>query len=402
MRLWSQSNFGEDLIFTYRGGSLFLWDATNGTEVRGVYLTVGGTDVPTIVNYTLVSDISRFVFAFGCNPTGSAVLDPMLIRWSDQEDASAWGPLATNQAGNLRLSSGTEIITALQARQEILVWSDSAVYNLQYLGAPEVWGGQLVGDNITVASQNAVIYANNTAYWMGKDKFYIYDGTVQTLPCSVKSYVFDDFNSEQTDQVVTGTNERFDEIWWFYCSSSSTQADRYVVYNYIDNIWFYGSMLRSAWMDSDLREYPLAATYSNNLTNHEIGQDDKETSTPTAITATLVSAEFDLDEGDKFMFVSRILPDVSFTGSSADSPAVSMTLSPMQNSGSGYNSPLSEGGNSSATVTRSATVPIEQFTGQAYIRLRGRQMAFKVESDALGVAWKLGYPRLDMRPDGRR
>ena len=402
MRLWSQSNFGEDLIFAYRGGSLFLWDATNGTEARGVYLTVGGTDVPTIVNYTLVSDISRFVFAFGCNPTGSAVLDPMLIRWSDQEDASDWGPLATNQAGSLRLSSGTEIITALQSRQEILVWSDSAVYNLQYLGAPEVWGGQLVGDNITIASQNAVIYANNTAYWMGKDKFYVYDGTVQTLPCSVKSYVFDDFNFEQTDQVVTGTNERFDEIWWFYCSSSSTQADRYVVYNYVDNIWFYGSMLRSAWMDSDLREYPLAATYSNNLTNHEIGQDDRETSTPTAITATLVSAEFDLDEGDKFMFVSRILPDVSFIGSSADSPAVSMTLSPMQNSGSGYNSPLSEGGNSSATVTRSATVPIEQFTGQAYIRLRGRQMAFKVESDALGVAWKLGYPRLDMRPDGRR
>jgi hypothetical protein len=218
----------------------------------------------------------------------------------------------------------------------------------------------------------------------------------------VRSYVFNDFNTSQYAQVIAGTNERFDEIWWFYCSADSTQNDRYVVYNYLQDIWYYGTLSRSAWIDADLRDNPMAATYSNNLVNHEVGYDNQETSTPAAITATLVSSEFDLDDGDKFMFVKRMLPDVTFEGSTADAPAATMTLSPMENSGSGYNNPLSEGGNSSATVTRSATVPIEQFTGQVFVRVRGRQMAFKIESTELGVAWKLGIPRLDMRPDGRR
>ena len=282
------------------------------------------------------------------------------------------------------------------------VWTDTAVYGLQYLGAPEVWGAQLLGDNITLASPNAAAYSGNLAYWMGTDKFYIYDGTVKTLPCSIRSYIFNDFNFSQYDQVVAGTNERFDEIWWFYCSENSTQNDRYVVYNYLQDIWYYGTLSRSAWIDADLRENPMAATYSNNLVNHEVGYDCQETSTPFPITATLISSEFDLDDGDKFMFVKRMLPDVTFEGSTADSPAATMTLSPLENSGSGYNNPLSEGGNSSATVTRSATVPIEQFTGQVFVRVRGRQMAFKIESTELGVAWKLGIPRLDMRPDGRR
>jgi len=326
----------------------------------------------------------------------------MLIRWSDQEDVAKWTPAATNQAGDLRLSRGSEIITALQARQEILVWTDTALYGLQYLGAPEVWGAQLLGDNITIASTSAAVYSGNVAYWMGTDKFYLYDGTVQTLPCAVRSYVFNDFNFSQYAQVVAGTNERFDEIWWFYCSAESTQNDRYVVYNYMQDIWYYGTLSRSAWMDADLRENPLAATYSNNLVQHEVGYDCQETATPIAITATLLSSEFDLDDGDKFMFVSRMLPDVTFDGSTADNPSAVMTLLPLQNSGSGYNSPTSEGGSDNATVTRSTTVPIEQFTGQVYIRVRGRQMAFKIESTELGVAWKLGIPRLDMRPDGRR
>ena len=406
IRLWSQANFGEDLILADRGGDIYIWDASAGAVAgnRATFLTsaIGQCGVPTIVNYTTVSDIFRFVFCFGCNPVGSSVLDPMLIRWSDQEDAINWTPQATNQAGSLRLSNGSEIVTALQSRQEMLVWTDAALYGMQYLGAPEVWGANLLGSNLTIASQNAAIIASDIAYWMGKDKFYSYDGVVKTLPCSIRSYIFDDFNQQQTDQVICGTNERFNEVWWFYCSSGSTTVDRYVIYNYGEDAWAYGNMARTAWIDADLRELPLAATYSNNIVKHEIGYDDKETSSVYPITATLVSAEFDLDDGDRAMFISRVLPDVTFAGSTASTPAVTMTISPMVNSGSGYNIPLSEGGNSSATVTRTATVPIEEFTGQAYVRLRGRQMAFKVESTAEGVAWKLGATRFDMRPDGRR
>jgi hypothetical protein len=404
IRLWSQANFGEDLFFTYRGGSPFYWDASNELTTRAVYVSSlgGASDVPTIVNKAFVSDIFRFAFCFGANDLGAAALDPMLIRWSDQEDVANWTPAATNQAGSLRLSRGSEIVTAIQARQEILVWTDTAVYGLQYLGAPEVWGAQLLGDNITIASTNAAVYSGNIAYWMGTDKFYSYDGTVKTLPCSVRSYVFNDFNFSQYGQVVAGTNERFDEIWWFYCSAGVTQNDRYVVYNYLQDIWYYGTLSRSAWIDSDLRENPMAATYSNNLVNHEVGYDNQESATASPIVATITSSEFDLDDGDKFMFINRMLPDVTFDGSTVSAPAATMTLLPMQNSGSGYNSPLSEGGTNTSTVTRSATVPIEKFTGQVFVRVRGRQMAFTMESTEIGVAWKLGIPRLDMRPDGRR
>jgi len=407
IRLWSQANFGEDLILADRGGNVYTWDASTGavTGNRATILSdVVGADAstPTIVNYVTVSDIYRFVICFGCNDYGSSILDPMLLRWSDQEDSLTWAPSATNQAGSLRLSNGSEIITALQSRQELLIWTDAALYSMQYLGAPEVWGANLLGSNTTIASQNAAVYANDVAYWMGTDKFYMYDGIIKTLPCSIRSYIFDDFNQQQRDQVISGTNERFTEIWWFYCSSGSTTVDKYVIYNYGENAWSYGSLARTAWLDSDLRDLPLAATYSNNLVKHETGYDDKETGTVNPITATLVSAEFDLDDGDRAMFISRVLPDVTFEGSTTSSPAVTMTISPLTNSGSGYKSPLSEGGNSAATVTRTATVPIEKFTGQAYVRLRGRQMAFKVESTAEGVAWKLGATRFDMRPDGRR
>ena len=404
IRLWSQANFGEDLFFTYRGGEPFYWTASTGVATRAVYVSAlaGASNVPTVVNKAFVSDIFRFAFCFGANELGSAPLDPMLIRWSDQEDVANWTPAATNQAGSLRLSRGSEIITTLQARQEILIWTDTALYGLQYLGAPEVWGAQLLGDNITIASPNAAAYSGNIAYWMGKDKFYIYDATVKTLSCSIRSYIFNDFNSAQYEQVIAGTNERFDEIWWFYCSEDATQIDSYAVYNYEQDIWYYGTLARTAWIDSDLRDNPVAATYNNNLVNHEVGYDNKETATTVAITATIVSSEFDLDDGEKFMFINRMLPDVTFDGSTANSPAAVMTLLPLENSGSGYNSPASEGGNDNATVTRSAVVPIEKFTGQVFVRVRGRQMAFKLESTAIGVAWKLGVPRLDMRPDGRR
>jgi hypothetical protein len=404
MRIWSQSNFGEDLFFTYRGGAPFYWDASTGVNTRAVYVSSlgGASDVPVIANIAFVSDIFRFAFCFGANELGSSPLDPMLIRWSDQEDVANWTPTALNQAGSLRLSQGTEIVAARQARQEVLVWTDSAVYGLQYLGAPEVWGAQLLGANITVVSPNATIYANNVAYWMGIDKFYYYDGTVKTLPCTVRSYVFNDINKEQFNQVVCGTNEQFDEVWWFYPSAGATQNNRYVVYNYIDNIWYYGTLSRSAWIDADLRDNPIAATYSNNLVFQEFGVDCNELGTANPITATITSGEFDIDDGDRFMLINRILPDMTFVGSTADAPSATMTILPLENSGSGYYNPLSVGGNSTATITRITTVPIEEFTGQVFVRIRGRQIAVKIESTGLGVTWKLGKPRLDMRPDGRR
>jgi hypothetical protein len=313
-----------------------------------------------------------------------------------------WTPGATNQAGSLRLSRGTEIVAATQARQEVLVWTDTALYSLQYLGAPEVWGAQILGDNISIAGPNATVYANNVAYWMGRDKFYRYDGTVIPLPCDVRRYVFNDFNFEQYEQVFAGTNQAFNEIWWFYCAAGSTQLNRYVVYNYVENLWYYGTLRRTAWIDAKLRDYPIAATYTYNLVYQEYGADCNETGTTFPINAYVVSAEFDLDDGDKFVLVNRVLPDVTFDGSTADSPALTMTLLPLSNSGAGYNNPLSQGGNSSNVVNRTAVLPIEVYTGEVFTRIRGRQLALRVESTGLGVKWQLGSPRLDMRPDGRR
>jgi hypothetical protein len=405
IRLWSQANFGEDLIFAPRGGDIYFWDATAGLTSRGVTLASiapVGANVPSVQDLILVSDISRFVFCFGCNDLASATKNPMLIRWSDQENATQWTPAATNQAGSLQLSRGAEIIAAKQARQEVLVWSDSALYALQYVGAPVVWGAQLVGENISIASQNAVAYANGVAFWMGIDKFYMYDGRTQPLPCNLRKFVFNDFNTAQYRQVFAGTVESYHEVWWFYCSAESDTADRYVVYNYLDNIWYYGTMDRTAWLDSGLRDYPLAATYSNNLVNQEEGVDDNELGASTPIHAYASTAEFDLDDGHQFNFIWRVLPDITFDGSTTESPSAVMTLLPMQNSGSGYNSPASVGGSNNGTITRSAVLPIEKFTEQLNTRVRGRQMTMKIESTEAGVTWQLGSPRLDMRPDGRR
>lgn len=497
----SQSNFGSDLVFAYRGGQMYRWDyrlgfllgantvtitigantfitttnnwpgstatiipvrfSTTGALPTGMtvgtlyymrlaasttpnlfvlYSDSGATSVvatsgsatgvttinvssvvvadavtaansPEAVNYVLVSDLYRFIFAMGVNDYGvsggtspgpsPALISPMLIRWCDQEDYTQWTPAATNQAGSLTLSRGSEIITALQARQEVLVWTDVAVYSLQYLGAPEVWGAQLVGENISIVSQNCVAYASGVAFWMGKDKFYRYDGRTQTLRCDLRQYIFSDINFNQFDQIFAGTNEGFNEVWWFYCSADSSTIDRYVIYNYAEDIWYYGTLARTAWSDVGVFDYPLAATYSNNLVYQEYGLDDNVTGTPAAITASITSAEFDLDDGDKFLFIRRILPDLTFRGSSASSPSGVLTIKPLKNSGSGYTSPASEGGSDNATVTRTATVPIEAFTGQVYVRIRARQIAMKFESTGLGVAWQLGSMRLDMRPDGR-
>jgi hypothetical protein len=404
IRLWSQFNFGEDLVFGPRGGAIYYWDSSSGVGTRAVNLnTLGGaSDVPTIQNCILVSDVSRFVLAFGCNDYGSATQNPMLIRWSDQEDAANWTPAATNQAGSLQLSRGSEIITAIQSRQEIIVFTDNAVYALQYLGPPAVWGATLLGDNTSIVSQNAATVASGVTFWMGVDKFYKYDGRVQTLRCDLRQYIFSDLNKNQYSQVFAGTNEGFNEVWWFYCSSGSDVVDRYAIYNYLEDIWYYGNMGRTAWLDSGLRDYPIAATYLNNIVNHESGVDDNSTEVPAPIAATITSAEFDLDDGHNFMFLYRVLPDITFRGSDAASPTARMYMQPLKNSGSGYTTPPSVGGENNRPITRTAVLPIEEYTGQIFTRVRARQMSVKVESDGLGVTWQLGAPRLDLRRDGRR
>jgi hypothetical protein len=404
LRLWSQSNFGENLLFAPRGGALYYWVATNGLNTIGFDISTmyGASDVPTIQNSVAISDASRFVFAFGCNDYGSAVQDPMLIRWSDQESITNWTPDATNQAGSLRLSHGSYIQAAMQVRQEILVWTDSTVYSLQYLGPPAIWGSQLLGDNISIAGQNATALASSVVYWMGRDKFYKYDGSVSTLNCDLRQFIYGNINLAQASQFFASTNEGFNEVWFFYCSANSTKNDTYVIYNYVEQIWYYGYMGRTAWLDTGLRNYPLAATYYSNIVYHEYGVDDGTNATALPIDSYIVSSEFDIDDGHNFGFVWRILPDLTFRGSSSGNPNVLMTLYPLQNSGSGYNDPLSEGGSAYATVSRPTDVTVEQYTGTIYVRVRGRQMAFRVGNNNLGDQWQLGAPRIDIRKDGRR
>jgi len=476
LQLWSQINYGEDLVFGPRGGGLYYWDATAGLTTRGVLLnSLGGTvsftnasptvvtstvlytegaalkfsggslptgvtagttyyvynvngltfnlldvagaevntsssgtgavstivDVPTVQNSITVSDSSRFIIVFGCNDYGSATLDPMLIRWSAQDDPYNWTPDPTNQAGFVRVSHGSEIVATVQTRQEVVVFTDSAVYSFQYLGPPYVWAPQLLGDNISIEGPNAAVIASGIVYWMGVDKFYSYDGRVQTLNCDLRRHIFGDFNQAQAAQVFAGTNEGFNEVWWFYCSSNSNEIDRYVIYNYLEKIWYYGNMKRTAWLDSGLLDFPLAATYSNNLVYHEQGLNNNETGTTTAIDAYISSSEFDIGDGHNFGFVWRVLPDLTFENAenspTGATPSVAMTLYGLANSGSGVTSTASQ------PVAKSSTYVItEQFTGMIFTRMRGRQMIFKISSNQINTVWQLGAPRIDIRPDGRR
>jgi hypothetical protein len=374
---------------------------------RGIDLAdAGDNDAPLFQNYILVSDAFRFVLVFGTNDYGADYIDPMLIRWSDQEDPYTWTPAITNQAGSLKLSHGSSIVTAIQSRQEIVVFTDSSLYSLQYVGPPYVWTAQLIADNISIVGPNAATIASGAVYWMAVDKFYKYDGRVQTLNCDLRRYVFGDFNVLQTQQVYASTNEGFNEIWWFYCSENANQSDLYVVYNYLENVWYYGTMGRSAWLDSGLLPLPIAATYDSELVQHEDGVDAYVLGNITALPANISSSEFDIGDGHNFGYVWRVLPDLTFSGSSnvagtsgsgVPTPAVTMTLYPMQNSGSGT------GNAAEASVTKGSNYVItEEFTGQIYTRARGRQMIFKISSDQIGTTWQLGAPRLDIKPDGRR
>lgn len=377
---------------------------TQSVSPRGVLLSsLPGSDgyAPLYQSTFTISDSSRFVIVFGTNDYDSTVFDPMLIRWSDQESLTVWYPAITNQAGSVRLSHGSEIITTLQSRQEIVVWTDSSLYSLQYLGPPYVWGVQLLADNISIIGPNAAAMASGVSYWMGVDKFYKYDGRVQTLRCDLRQYIYGDINLQQSEQFFGSTNEGFNEVWWFYCSSSSVTIDRYVVYNYLEDNWYYGTMGRTAWLDTGLRDYPIAATYSYNIVEHENGVDDGTTSPATAISASITSSQYDLDDGNNFAFVYRMIPDLTFRGStSGTTPTITMYLQGLNNSGSG----ITQTGNANVVNTGPApsVINVDEFTGQIYIRIRGRQMQMKITSNTLGTQWQLGSPRIDMRPDGRR
>jgi hypothetical protein len=431
LRLWSHSPFGEDLIFNPRGTSLFYWaNATSASTFNRAQLlgpsativTKSGSvttdaDCPTVANVVMVSDASRFVIAYGCNDYGSVVQDPLLVRWSDQESFATWTPAITNQAGSTRLSHGSQIVTAMQTRQEILVLTDTTIYSMQYLGPPFVWGFQIMGDNISIAGPNSIATANNITYWMGTDKFYMYAGRVQTLPCTLREYVYNDINLEQSYQFCSGTNEGYSEIWWHYCSSNSTVINRYIIYNYLENSWYYGdwnnyqgvSQGRTAWLDSSLRAFPMAITYgvtggSTNaqLLYHEDGADDGTENPSVPIAAEVTSSDFDIGDGHNFGFVWRLIPDLTFDGSFVNNPTAMFTVLPRANSGSAYGSSNNPSVISTQNYQNTRSYAIQQFTQQVYVRIRGRQMAFKISSNTLGVQWQLGVPRIDIRADGRR
>ncbi len=448
---------------------------TASATISTITISYAGRHIPEQTNQVMTSSVSNFTICFGSNPyspdTFTSDFDPMLVRWSDADNAYDWVPAATNQSGEQLLSHGSFIQCALDTRQEILIWTDSALFSMQYLGPPYIWGINLLMDNISIISPNAGIAVNDVVYWMGVDKFYMYSGRVETLPCTLRQYVYTDINTSQFSQIVCGTNEGYNEIWWFYPSADSIVNNRYVIYNHLERIWYYGTMDRTAWLDSPgLRQYPLgcfsvANTYLTSLTLsssatilpvldassypntgtvtinseqitytskgdtslngcvrgvngttaashvgyspitfrvqnqvlfHEIGNDDVSQSPSLPIEAYIESSDFDISDGETFGYVWRMLPDLTFAGSTTSTPTVTLTVRPRQNSGSNYTNA------DSPTVTRTATIPIQQFTGQVYTRVRGRQMAFRLDSNEKGVAWQMGAMRIDVKPDGRR
>lgn len=466
---------GTYVTTAYAGGLTIPISSTTSAPSSGSYtFSYAGRHTPHTTMQVLTSSVGNFVFALGSNPYNpfdfSEQFDPLLVRWSDADNPYEWVPSAINQSGEIRVSNGSYLVTAVDNRQEILVWSDTALFSMQYIGPPYAWGLNLILDNISIISPKAAVTAGDgLTYWMGVDKFYAYSGRVDTLPCTVRQFIFGDLNKDQAYQIVSGVNEGFSEIWWFYPSSNSLINDRYVVYNYLDKVWYYGTLNRTAWLDSPLRSYPLASysiqtsyldtainasqntitlvnanTYpdsgtvtidsekiaytgktGNTLTGctrgaesttaashlaystasfripnqvmlHEYQYDDRASGQPEPIEAYIESSDFDIGEGHNFGFVWRILPDLTFSGSTATNPQVMLTVKPRQNSGTNY------GTADSPTVTRTSTYPVEQFTGQVYTRVRGRQMSFRIDSTELGVFWQLGAMRIDIRPDGRR
>jgi hypothetical protein len=495
LRLWSQANYGQNLVFNPRGGPIYYWvvdtnpnnynvaqvlSKTNTNTQNSVqywYTDAGATACPTICNFVMVSDASRFVIAFGTDTYGNGTQNPMLISWSDQQNITVWNPQITNQAGNYTLSRGSQIVSAVQTRQEIIVFTDIALYSMQYLGAPYVWGFNILADNISIAGPNVAVAVNNVTYWMGSDKFFMYSGQVQTLPCTLRDYVFQDINKSQSYQFFAGINEGYNEIWWFYCSAASNVIDKYVIYNHLEQTWYYGDMTRTAWADTPLRGFPTALGYapvttvtqavsltdttiniaskgnfptagvveidaeriiytgststtltgcsrgaygttasvhpigtvvtdigivSSGIIYHENGVDNATANPPVPIDAYVQSSDFDIGDGHNFGFVWRIIPDISFNGSTSSAPKVTFTVFPRQNPGSLYGTSDLPTVTSGKSYVGQSTYDVQQFTEYAFCRVRGRQMSFVVSSTDTGVQWQLGVPRLDITPDGRR
>jgi len=403
LRIWTHDNFGEDLLMNVRDGDIYYWDASVGTSTRAVKLSLrSDADVgtPTVAKKVMVSDVDRHVICFGCDPiTEIGTQDPLLIRFSSQEDPTTWIPSATNTAGDLRIGSGSEIVAAVETRQQILVITDVSVHSMQFLGPPFTFGIQMISENTTIRGPQAAIAVDDTVFWMGLQEFYVYAGSVRKLACSVKDHVFSDFNSEQSEKVVAGINSSFGEVWWFYPSANSSENDKYVIYNYEQQIWYIGSLARTAWLDRGVNDFPIAANVDKYLYNHEIGFDDGSTNGP--ISAHIESSQMDIQDGDEFLFIRRVLPDITFrdsTGSGGSNPSANFILKARNFPGADYSSSET----SSNSITQTSTSPIEQFTDQVHVRIRGRSFALRVESTAEGVGWRLGSPRVDIRPDGKR
>jgi len=399
LRIWSHDNFGEDLIINVRDGDIFYWDKTNGLANRAVELAslAGASSTPTIAKQVMVSDRDRHVIAFGCDSElEPGVQDPLLIRFSDQENITQWQSRVDNTAGDLRIGSGSKIITAVETRQQILVFTDVSLHAMQFLGPPFTFGINAISENITIASPLAAIAVEDNVYWMGAEEFYAYGGAVQRIPCSVRDYVFTNINNDQLEKVTAGLNTAFSEVTWFYPSANSSENDSYVTYNYDQKIWYYGLMSRTCWLDRGVNNDPLAASPDHYLYFQEIGFDDGSTSPATGITSYIESSQMDLGEGDQFAFMRRLIPDLTFRDSTSPSPQATMTLKVRNFPGGNYLS------SDSRSVVKTASIPVEQFTEQVFVRLRGRSFAFRIESEDTGVGWRLGSPRVDVRPDGRR
>jgi hypothetical protein len=400
LRIWSHDNFGEDLLMNVRDEGIFYWDKTNGVTTRAVSLAslgVAADNIPTIAKQVLVSDKDRHIIAFGCDPeTAIGTQDPLLIRFGSQESLTDWSAKATNTAGDLRIGSGSEIVTAVETRQQVLVFTDVSLHAMQFLGPPFTFGINTVSENITTASPLCAIAVNDNVFWMGREEFYVYAGAVNKLPCTVKDFVFSDFNEQQIQKVTAASNSSFSEIWWFYPSASSDENDKYVVFNYEQKVWYFGTLDRTVWIDRGVDALPIAASPDHYLYVHESGFDDGSTAPASAIAANIESSQIDLGDGDQFAFLSRIIPDITFRDSTANTPTATFTLGVRNFPGGKYLETDAD------VVDKIASTPVEQFTKEVRTRLRGRSFNLKVESTATETTWRLGTPRVEVRPDGRR
>ena len=402
LRIWSHDNFGQDLLINVRDGGLYYWDkATNSGLVfgRAVELSslAGANTTPTVAKKVLVSDRDRHIIAFGCDSeVNPGVQDPLLIRFSSQESLTDWATSPTNTAGDLRIGSGSEIVTAIETRQQVLVFTDVSLHAMQFLGPPFTFGINTLSENITIAGPLAAVAVEDNVFWMGAEEFYVYGGAVQRLPCTVRDYVFSDLNFTQIDKITASSNTAFSEVWWFYPSATSSENDRYVVYNYQQQVWYYGSLARTCWLDRGVETFPVAASPDHALYYQELGNDDGSYATPIGINAYIESSQMDIGDGEQFTFIRRLIPDMTFRDSTNETPQATMTLKARNFPGGAYLQ------SNSKVVEKTASVPVEQFTDQVHVRLRGRSFAFRIESTDTGIAWRLGSPRVDVQTDGTR